>query len=85
MGIGVSKKGKNQVNKRVISKIVKVWLVSPVFSLVISYGLMKLFIDSDIYTVIVLVSVCLATIGIISLIKTIKQENSAYVDHGEGI
>jgi sulfate permease len=85
MGIGVSKKGKNQVNKRVISKIVKVWLVSPVFSLVISYGLMKLFIDSDIYTVVVLVSVCLATIGIISLIKTIKQENSAYVDHGEGI
>ncbi|WP_428908303.1 anion permease [Niallia sp. Krafla_26] len=85
MGIGVSKKGKNQVNKRVVSKIVKVWLVSPVFSLVISYGLMKLFIDSDLYTIIVLLSVCLATIGILSLIKTIRQENRAYYENGEGI
>ena len=85
MGIGVSKKGKDQVNKRVISKIVKVWLVSPVFSLVISYGLMKLFIDSDLYTVIVLLSVCLATIGILSLIKTIRQESRSYYENGEGI
>jgi len=85
MGIGVSKKGKNQVNKHVISKIVKVWLVSPVFSLVISYGLMKLFIDSDIYTVIVLLSVSLATIGILSLIKTIRQESRSYYENGEGI
>ncbi|WP_338469448.1 anion permease [Niallia sp. XMNu-256] len=85
MGIGVSKKGKNQVNNKVISKIIKVWLVSPVVSLVISYGLMKLFIDSDVYTVIVLLSVCLATIGILSLIKTIQQENRSYYENGEGI
>ena len=63
MGIGLAKKGKNTVNKRVISKIVKVWLVSPVFSLVISYGLMKLFVENDVYTVIVLLSVSLATFG----------------------
>jgi sulfate permease len=85
MGIGIAKKGKNQFNKKVISKIVKVWVVSPVFSLVISYGLIKLFIDSDLYTIIVLVSVCLATIGIISLVKTIREERQSYYEQGEGI
>lgn len=85
MGIGMAKKGKNQVNKQVISKIVKVWLVSPVFSLVISYGLVKLFVASDLYTVIVLVSVSAATFGILSLVKTIRKENRAYYDNGEGI
>ncbi|MCQ6276257.1 anion permease [Bacillus sp. V3B] len=85
MGIGMAKKGKNKVNKQVISKIVKVWLVSPVFSLVISYGLVKLFVASDLYTVIVLLSVSAATFGVLSLIKTIKEENRSYYDSGEGI
>lgn len=85
MGIGMAKKGKNQVNKQVISKIIKVWLVSPVFSLVISYGLVKLFVASDLYTVAVLLSVSAATFGILSLVKTIRKENRAYYDNGEGI
>lgn len=85
MGIGVAKKGKNTVNKQVISKIVKVWVVSPIVSLVISYSLFKLFIDSDIYTIIVLLSVSIATFGILSLVKTIRKENRSYVEHGEGI
>ncbi|KAA9021802.1 inorganic phosphate transporter [Niallia endozanthoxylica] len=85
MGIGVAKKGKNTVNKQVISKIVKVWVVSPVFSLVISYGLMKLFVDKDIYTVIVLLSVSAATFGILSLVKTIQQDKRSYYENGEGI
>jgi len=85
MGIGVAKKGKNTVNKQVISKIVKVWIVSPVFSLVISYGLMKLFVDKDMYTVIVLLSVSAATFGILSLVKTIQQDKRSYYENGEGI
>jgi sulfate permease len=85
MGIGVAKKGKNTVNKQVISKIVKVWIVSPIVSLVISYSLIKLFVDSDIYTIIVLLSVSVATFGILSLVKTIQKENRSYVEHGEGI
>lgn len=85
MGIGVAKKGKNQVNKNVISKIVKVWVVSPIFSLVISYGLMKFFVESDMYSVIVLLSVCAGTIGTISLIKTIKEDSRSFYENGEGI
>lgn len=85
MGIGIAKKGKNTVNKQVISKIVKVWVVSPIVSLVISYSLIKLFVDSDIYTIVVLLSVSVATFGILSLVKTIQKENSSYVEHGEGI
>lgn len=85
MGIGAAKKGKNTVNKQVISKIVKVWVVSPIVSLVISYSLIKLFIETDIYTIVVLLSVCVATFGILSLVKTIQKENRSYVEHGEGI
>nr|WP_295971299.1 inorganic phosphate transporter [uncultured Bacillus sp.] len=85
MGIGAAKKGKNTVNKQVISKIVKVWVVSPIVSLVISYSLIKLFIYNDLYTILVLISVSGATFGILSLVKTIQTENRSYYENGEGI
>jgi sulfate permease len=85
MGLGVAQKGKEIFQTRVISKIVKVWLVSPVLSLVISYGFIKIFVDSDIYAVIVLVSVCAATLGTISLVKTIRDESRSYFENGGGI
>jgi sulfate permease len=42
-------------------------------------------VDNDIYTVIVLLSVSLATFGILSLIKTINQEKRSFYENGEGI
>lgn len=85
MGLGVSQKGRELFKTKVISKIVKVWLVSPVLALVISYGFVKMFVDTDIYSVIVLFSVCLATLGIISLVKTIREDSRAYFENGGGI
>ncbi|WP_046175713.1 inorganic phosphate transporter [Domibacillus indicus] len=71
LGIGFSDKGFQIFEKGIISRLLKVWLVSPLFSLVISYNLVKLFLDFDIYAVVVGVSVFIATIGSISLIKPI--------------
>lgn len=85
MGLGVAQKGKELFKTKVISKIVKVWLVSPVLSLVISFGFVKIFVDTDIYSLIVLFSVCVATLGIISLVKTIREENRASFEDGGGI
>lgn len=85
MGLGVAQRGSELFKTRVFSKIVKVWLVSPVLALVISYGFVKMFVDTDIYSVIVLCSVCIATLGIISLVKTIREDSRAYFDNGGGI
>lgn len=71
LGVGFSDKGFKIFEKGIISRLLKVWLVSPLFSLVISYNLVKLFLDFDIYAVVVGASVFIATAGSISLIKPI--------------
>ncbi|HHY73576.1 MAG TPA: inorganic phosphate transporter [Bacillus bacterium] len=85
MGIAVAQKGATQVQKNIIIKILKVWLVSPIFSLVISYGLVKLIVNLDIYAIVVLFSVCAATLGTISLINTINEDRRSYQENGGGI
>lgn len=85
MGISTIQNGANALKKNIISKIIKVWIVSPILSLVISYGLVKLFIDSDIYSIIILISVCAATLGIISLVKTIREDARSIYESGGGI
>ncbi len=85
MGIATVQKGSSTLKKNIISKILKVWLVSPIFSLVISYGLVKSIIYMDIYSMVVLFSVCAATLGIISLIKTINEDRRVYQENGGGI
>lgn len=85
MGIATAQKGSNTLKKNIITKILKVWLVSPIFSLVISYGLVKIIIDMDLYSIVVLFSVCAATLGIISLIKTINEDRRVYQENGGGI
>ncbi|MED2976750.1 inorganic phosphate transporter [Bacillus swezeyi] len=69
IGIGLSEKGKAIFRKSVIVKLIKVWVVSPVFSLVISYSLVKIFLDFDLYSVSVVLCVFLATLGSVSLMK----------------
>ncbi len=85
IGIGTVQNGLAALKKNIISKILKVWIVSPILSLVISYGLVKLFVDSDLYSVIVLFSVIAATLGVISLIKTIKEDSRTIYEEGGGI
>ncbi|MFT8320251.1 MAG: inorganic phosphate transporter [Bacillus sp. (in: firmicutes)] len=85
IGIGVSKNGLGIFKKQVIHRILKVWIVSPVLSLVISYGLVQLFIKTDLYIVFILIGVCIATLGLISLVKTIKADNRSVYEEGGGI
>ncbi len=82
IGIGTAKDGFQLWQKDVITKMLKVWAVSPLFSLVISYSMIKLFLESDLYTLIAIGSVILATIGSGSLIKTIRTQKRAVQDEG---
>lgn len=83
LGIGASKVGVSIFKRNMIKKIVIVWLISPLFSLVISYGLVNLFLDGDLYTLIVIVSVLFATIGTMVLMKIMKQERERILDDGK--
>ncbi|MCA0992931.1 inorganic phosphate transporter [Pseudalkalibacillus hwajinpoensis] len=74
IGIGTAKDGFQLWQKDVITKMLKVWAVSPVFSLVISYSMIKLFLESDLYTLIAIGSVILATVGSGSLIRSIRTQ-----------
>lgn len=71
LGVGFSRNGRRIWEKDIIGRLLKVWVVSPLFSLVISYNLVKLFLDFDIYSVVIVIAVFIATIGSIGLLKPI--------------
>ncbi|GGE17342.1 sulfate permease CysP [Marinithermofilum abyssi] len=85
IGIGTVKRGMSIWQKRVIVQMMKVWLVSPVISLVIAYGLVKVLIDGDLYSLIVVSSVFIATVGTISLWQSVRRERRSLHEHGGGI
>ncbi|WP_110113710.1 inorganic phosphate transporter [Bacillus sp. CGMCC 1.16541] len=78
IGIGAAKDGFYIWQQKVIVQMLKVWIVSPVFSLVISYGLVKLLLESDLYSLVVLLSGCIATVGILSLMKTARKKKPSF-------
>ncbi|WLR60550.1 inorganic phosphate transporter [Guptibacillus hwajinpoensis] len=82
IGIGTAKDGFQLWQKDVITRMIKVWAVSPVFSLVISYSMIKLFLESDLYTLIAIGSVILATLGSGSLIRSIRSQKRTLQDEG---
>jgi sulfate permease len=86
LGVGTAEKGLQLWQKQVIHKILKVWLVSPVSSLVISYTLMHLVLIPNPYVITVILCVFIATVGLASLTQTIRQENRSTInDQGGGI
>ncbi|WP_173108121.1 inorganic phosphate transporter [Bacillus sp. KH172YL63] len=85
IGLGMAKDGKHMLQKKIVKKIVKIWVVSPLISLCISYVLVKLVIDRDLYSMVVPVSVIIATIGALSLMRVINEERRSLHEDGGGI
>lgn len=85
VGIGTVNTGYKVFQKDIIKKIAMVWIVSPVFSLVLCYGLITLFLKADFYTSFVIISVFIATIGSVKLAQATKRERSVIHDQGGGI
>ena len=54
LAIGVSDKGKEIWKKNIVKKLAITWAFSPVFSLLISYNLVKIFIDFNYSGVVIL-------------------------------
>jgi len=85
MGMGVSQHGLRIWQRNIIGKILKVWLVSPLISLVISYSMVKAFIEPDLFIIIVLLAALIATLGLRSLYQTVRAEKSIVNEDGGGI
>lgn len=85
LGIGTVENGFRLWQKNIIAQIIKVWIVSPVLALVVSYTLVNLVIDPNLYTVTIVIGVLIATIGVISLYQTVAKERRSTHDSGGGI
>ncbi|MFT9848726.1 inorganic phosphate transporter [Aneurinibacillus sp. REN35] len=85
LGVGTADNGFHLWQKGVIHQIIKVWIVSPVSSLVVAYVMINLWLTPNPYVLIVIASVFIATIGSISLSHTIRKEKSTIHDQGGGI
>ncbi|MCM3714914.1 inorganic phosphate transporter [Halalkalibacter oceani] len=85
IGMGTVERGFRLWQKNILKQIIKVWVVSPVFSLVLSYLLVLLFRKSDYYSLFMLLSVFIATVGTYSLYKSVQQERRTTYDDGAGI
>ncbi|MCM3760415.1 anion permease [Alkalihalobacillus oceani] len=85
IGMGTVERGFRLWQKNILKQIIKVWVVSPVFSLVLSYLLVLLFRKSDYYSLFMLLSVFIATVGTYSLYKSVQQDRRTTYDDGAGI
>ncbi|MFD1066429.1 inorganic phosphate transporter [Oceanobacillus locisalsi] len=85
VGVGTADKGFKMWRQSIVKQIIKVWVVSPVISLVLSYGLILLFKTTDYYTLFVILSVFIATAGVYSLYLSTRAERRSTYDEGGGI
>ena len=85
IGMGVANNGTQVFHKHIVKKIIRIWVVSPIFSLAISYFLVQLFLEKDLYAIVLIGSVIIGTLGAISLMRTMREEEQSIYDAGEGI
>ncbi|GIQ67529.1 anion permease [Xylanibacillus composti] len=85
MGIGAVNQGMKVWQKGIVLKILKVWLVSPLLSLVVSFTLVKIFVDPEPYQVVVMTAGLIALIGLKSLYNSAQAEKRTVHEEGGGI
>lgn len=85
LGVGTAEKGIRLFQKNIIIRILKVWIVSPVLALVVSYVIILIALKPNPYMLTVMISVFISTVGCISLYRSILKERSSFHDQGGGI
>lgn len=69
IGIGFANQGKSVLKKDTVVQLLTVWIVSPVLSMVMSYTLIQLFIENNLYPVIAIIGVMVSVFGVSFLMK----------------
>ena len=85
LGVGTAKDGIITLQKTIIKRILLVWLVSPLASLVVSYFLINIFVKWNGYNVLITLCTLILTMGTITLYQLVRKEKSTTFDIGEGI
>lgn len=79
-GIGLADHGRKLWDNSIVKRIVKVWIISPLASLIVSYALVELFIRHNYYAIAVIVSVFVTTVSFFGFKRLRHHEYE-----GEGI
>ncbi|WP_379968670.1 anion permease [Ectobacillus sp. sgz5001026] len=74
IGMGVSQ-GVDVFRKKIVSQMLKMWIVAPFLSMLLAYSIIKLLVQKDLYTTFIVIVGVLATLGVASLWKHTKQKN----------
>lgn len=80
IGIGFSKDGLGVLKKDIVVRMLTIWIVSPVLSMIMTYTLIQLIIENNVYPIIAMVGGVIAVFGVLSLMKRqnpqtkVKQE-----------
>ena len=64
IGIGFVKQGRSVFKKDIVVQLLVVWVVSPVLSMVLSYTLIQLLIEKNVYPVIAMAGVLISVFGV---------------------
>lgn len=64
IGIGFVKQGRSVFKKDIVVQLLVVWVVSPVLSMVLSYTLIQLIIEHNVYPVIAMAGVLISVFGV---------------------
>ncbi|MEK3854424.1 inorganic phosphate transporter [Cytobacillus sp. FSL H8-0458] len=64
IGIGFVKQGRSVFKKDIVVQLLVVWVVSPVLSMVLSYTLIQLLIEQNVYPVIAMAGVLISVFGV---------------------
>ncbi|MCL6570522.1 MAG: inorganic phosphate transporter [Bacillus sp. (in: Bacteria)] len=74
IGIGFAKHGKAVLKKGIVIQLLTVWIVSPVLSMVLSYTIIQLVIEQNIYPIIAMAGILISVFGVMSLMKKSAPE-----------
>jgi len=84
LGIGFVKEGKQVFQKDIVQRLLKIWIVSPLVSLIISYSIVQAFIFSNWYSFFMVIIVFITTIVFLSLTTSfLKQSNHIKLGRNE--
>ena len=69
IGIGFAKQGKQVFQREIVARLLTVWIVSPVLSMVLTYTLIHLVIIQNLYPIIAVFGVIILAFGLVFLYK----------------
>lgn len=76
LGIGFVKEEKQVFQKDIVQRLLKIWIVSPLVSLIISYSSVQAFIFSNWYSFFMVIIVFITTIVFLSLTKSFLKHSN---------